>query len=225
MRSIRRRRVRDRPRADLGWTDRAHAVASTACGEPDDPVDDLVEGVRRRVDLDGAVGAHQRRGRAAGVDPVAAEQGLLGGRDVAATLLGGAALGAGRRVGDQEDLDLRVGRHHRADVAALDHDAALADDRALELEQPGPHGGDGADRADRGVDLVGADRQGDVDAVDHDRRALRVGADQDLRVEHPRGHRVGVVDVDVVPQQPPGHGAEHGAGVEVAQSQPGRHPA
>ena len=126
---------------------------------------------------------------------------------------------------DQEDLDLRVGRDDRADVAALDDDPALADDRALELEQPGSHGGDGADRAHRGVDLLGADRQGDVDAVDHDRRAPRVGADQDLRVVHPRGHRVGVVDVDVVPQQPPGHGPEHGAGVEVAQAQPGRHTA
>ena len=40
---------------------------------------DLVEGVRRGVDVDGAVGHHQRRGRPAGVDPVAGEQRLLGG--------------------------------------------------------------------------------------------------------------------------------------------------
>ena len=41
----------------------------------------------------------------------------------AAALLGGPPLGAGRRVGGQEDLDLRVRRDDGADVAALDDDA------------------------------------------------------------------------------------------------------
>ena len=141
------------------------------------------------------------------------------GGQVGAALLGGPPLGAGRGVGGQEDLHLRVGRDDGADVTTLDDDAAVADDVALELEQPGPHRGDGADRADGGVDLVGADRQGHVDAVDHDAGAARVGADQDLGLGHPGGDRAGVVHVDVVPQQPPGHRAEHRAGVQVAQTE------
>ena len=41
----------------------------------DDLVDDLVQGVRRGVDVDGAVGHRQRRGGPAGVDRVAARAG------------------------------------------------------------------------------------------------------------------------------------------------------
>ena len=52
----------------------------------------------------------------------------------------------GRRVGGEVDLDVGLRPHDGADVAALDDDPAVADDVALQLQQPGPDLGDGADR-------------------------------------------------------------------------------
>ena len=109
---------------------------------------------------DGAVGHGQRRGRAAGVDLVAREQGLLGGGDVGAALLGGAPGGAGVRVGGEVDLDLR---RRATTTEPMSRPSTTipprADDLALELEQPGAHLGHGADRADGGGDVVAADRR------------------------------------------------------------------
>ena len=99
--------------------------------ERDDEVDDLVEGVRRRVDVHGAVGHRERGRRPARVDLVAGQQGLLGGRDVGAALLGGAAGGAGGGVGADVELDRGVRDDDRADVAALDDDPAAADSSAI----------------------------------------------------------------------------------------------
>ena len=139
--------------------------------------------------------------------------------------LGGAARGAGARVGGQVDLDLGLRPHDRPDVAALDDDPAVTDHRALDLEQPCPDLGHGAHRRHRGIHLVGADRDPDVDAVDQDRGAERVGAGQDLGLVAAVGHRGRVVDVDALAQQPPRHRPELGAGVEVAQPEPGSHGA
>src|SRR5207342_1254009 len=121
------------------------------------------------------------------------------------------------RVGGEVDLHLGVGRDSGADVAALDDDAAAVDDSALEVEKPSTHLGHGAHGRDGTGDLGGPDRGGHVDAVDGDRRGGRVGAGHDLGLTASGGHGTRVVDRDVVAQHPPGDGAIHRAGVEVAQ--------
>ena len=76
-----------------------------------------------------SVSHHQRRRRAAGVPLVA---GLDVGEDVgevdveAARLqLGEPALGANLRARGDEQFHLRLGRNHRADVAAIENGAAI----------------------------------------------------------------------------------------------------
>ena len=130
--------------------------------ERDDLVDDLVEGVRRGVEVDRTLGHHRRRHGTTRVDRVAAQQVGLGRLDRPGTVLRRTTGRAGRRVGGQVDLDLRVGGHHRADVTPLDDDAALADDRALQLEQPAAYLRDGRDGADVVGDRLGADLDRDV---------------------------------------------------------------
>ena len=83
-------------------------------------------------------------------------------------------------VGGEVDLHRCSGPHDRPDVAALDHDPRAGqrrlDDRALELEQPGPDLGHRADRRHRGVHVRLADRDRDVLAVHADGRCERVRA-------------------------------------------------
>ena len=131
--------------------------------ELDDLVDDLVERERRGVEwtapsamTSGAVARPESiRSRSSSDSWVAATS--------EPPSSSGPALGAGGRVGGEIDLDLRLRSHDGADVAALDDDAAGPDHGALEVEQARPHLGHGADRADGGVDVVAADRDGHVD--------------------------------------------------------------
>ena len=163
---------------------------------------------------------------AAGVDRVAAQQVGLGRLDRAGAVLRRTTGGAGRRVGGEVDLDLGVRGHHRADVAALDDDAAVADDRALQLEQPlrAPPGTE-ATALTWSVTSWERIALGDVGAVDGDRGVCGVGAGHELGLVGARGDRRRVVEVDAVLEHPGGHRAELGAGVEVAQARAAsRHP-
>ena len=211
--------------AARGEVGSGHGTPRTGLGELDDPGDHLVEGEVGAVDVDGSLGHGQGCGRATGVDPVTLQEGLLRARHVGAALLGRTTLGSRVGVGAEVDLDLGLRPHDRADVAPLDDDAAGADDLALQLEQAGADLRHGADRADRGGDVLGPDLDGDVVAVDGDRGRERVGAGLDDGRGGERRDGVGVSHVDALAQQPPRHRAEHRAGVEVAQAQPLGDPA
>ena len=99
-----------------------------------------------------------------------ADSGRLG---VCVAVLGRASGGSGLLGGGQEHLHVGVRCHGRPDVAALDHDPARADRRALHLHQSCTHLGDGGDGRHRGGHPVGADGAYDVDAVDRDRGRAR----------------------------------------------------
>ena len=133
-----------------------------------------------------------------GVDLVAGQQRLLGRGDVGPALLGGAALRAGGGVGGQVDLHRGVGGDDRADVAALDDDAALTAAAMIDRWRPSSRArtcGHRAHRRDRAGDVLAADRLGHVDVVHGDRGGQRVGAGHDHRLVDPRRHGVGVVHV------------------------------
>ena len=93
--------------------------------------------------------------------------------------------GASRRVGGQVDLERSIRRHHGADVATLDHDAAGPDDRALLVDQQLAHPRHRTDRAHRVVRLVRTDLARHVAPAQRDRRQLGIGAGPDLRRSRP----------------------------------------
>src|SRR3954470_7747369 len=114
-------------------------------GQVRDPLDYLVDRQVAGVDLDGVVRRHQRRVLALLVLLVA--QGLVAQDDlVVGPQLVGAPAGARLWAGRQEDLEARVGRDDRADVAALGHPvAAVVEQLALLVDERGAHGLQGGD--------------------------------------------------------------------------------
>ena len=93
---------------------------------------------------------------------------------------------------------------------------------ALQARRAGPHGGDGADRADGGGDLrvrIGPETSWPSTVI-----VGASGSVPDLDAGSSAGgrDRVGVVDVDALLEHPPGHRAVHRAGVEVAQAEAAR---
>ena len=147
-----------RPRrgcARAGSGQGGHASRLDRLHQRDDLGDDLVQGVRRGVDVDGAVGHHQRRGGAAGVDPVAGQQRLLGRGDVdRRPRRRGVRRGPRGRRSGRPSPARRAPRRSRCRGPRRRCPAGSPMIVALELQQPGAHLGDGADRADGGVDLV-----------------------------------------------------------------------
>ena len=79
------------------------------------------------------------------------------------------------RVGDEVDLHLGVGRDDGADVAALDHDVALAAELALPLAHHLAHLRVPRDDRHHPVDARLADRGGHVGAGDEDAAAVVEG--------------------------------------------------
>ena len=114
-----------------------------------------------------SVGLHERRHLAALVEGVAA--GEVGGHRLVVEVgdLLGAPLGPHLGIGGEVHLELGVGEHDRADVAALEHAAAVGRrPLALAPHHLGAHGRVGGHDADRPADLGAADLDGGVDAVD-----------------------------------------------------------
>ena len=125
--------------------------------ERDHLVDDLVEGVRRGVEVDGTVGHDRRGGGATGVDRVAAQQVGLGGRDATRPVLRRTTGGAGRRVGGQVDLHRGVGPTTEPMSRPSTTMPPSPMIERCRLEQPLAHLGHGGDRADVVGDRLGAD--------------------------------------------------------------------
>ena len=128
--------------------------------------DGLLEGEVGRVDEHRAVGLLQRRDRAALVLRVAllhVGEGLLErDRLPLRDELGMAAPRADLGARGEEELHLGVGEHDRADVAALEHDAAAAPREPLQLEEDAAHVAMSRDRARALRDVRHADGLGDV---------------------------------------------------------------
>ena len=90
------------------------------------------EGQLGGVDLDRVVRLGERGGLAAGVGRVPLDQRLPGGGDVGALQLAAAAGGTGLGGSGEEDLQVGVGQHRGADVAALDDDAGCSAAAAMD---------------------------------------------------------------------------------------------
>ena len=92
-----------------------------------------------------------------------------------------------RRV--EVELQVGVGQHDRADVAAGHDDPAGRCDPPLPLEEGRPHLGQSGDLGDALVDGRRVHLRRDVDAVDEDavQPALRVGRELDAGPRPPRG--------------------------------------
>ena len=134
----------------------------------------------------------------------------------------GPAAGALSHRGREEHLELRIGEHGGADVAAFGHQAT-----------PGPHGlllaGEGRAHAAMGrhhrhlaSDLRATDRLGHVLAVDrYPLRPLGAGAELEIEVQQQASHGVGIGWINAGRGHQPGDGPIHGAGVEVNQAEAG----
>src|SRR5256885_4140014 len=114
--------------------------------------DDLVEAEAGRVELDGVGRGRERAGLTGRVEAVAAGHGVPRRGNAGARQLRVAAPGAYVGARGQEDLHGRLGGDDRADVAALDDDAALSDDLPLQGDEVLPDLRDGGHHAHRGGD-------------------------------------------------------------------------
>ncbi len=79
--------------------------------------------------------------------------------------------------GREEDLDFSIGKDRCANVAAFNHIRARAPNPPLLVCHGRAHAGRCRDRADRLVNLSGANGGGDVGAVDKDGLRQRVAFD------------------------------------------------
>lgn len=106
----------------------------------------------RIIESMGALWANHGSGLARGVEMVAL-------CDLVGLAFGGASLGAGLRVGFQEDADFGVWQDHGTDVAAFHNHAGEAlitgelHLRALVFQEEGTDGREGGDFRDGSVDL------------------------------------------------------------------------
>ena len=125
--------------------------------------------------------------------------------------IGGAASGPFR--GRGIEVDLHVGRreHHRANVAAVHHHAAVTADHALPIHQHVAHRRNARDNGRGLVDVRRADVGGDVVAVDADAALVHL----DGRLGGDARGLVVRVEPQVPPHRFPGHRAVHRAGVHV----------
>ena len=113
--------------------------------------------------------------------------------------------------GVEENLDVRIRKHDRPDVAPLDDDASRLPELALLRVEHLAHAGLTRDGRGRCVDLGSANRLRDVLSVDpHD-----AVADLQLQTLGDRGHCRLVGEVNPIAQRLPGDSAVHGARVDV----------
>src|SRR5262245_7584162 len=190
----------------------SEATTSDMANELLDEEDDAVDIELRGVDPDGVIcGLH-----AHGIALVAQPE--IGGQSVGADVgtLGQAALRPHAPVSREVDLHVRARRNDRADVAAL-HDCVglggelplplahhLAD---LRMARHNGHRAVGARMADRRRDVLPRDPY-----VPRFVELHRVGGGK-------LAEAFAVLELDLLAQRQPGHGAVHGAGVEVAHAE------
>ena len=182
----------------------------------------------RRVDERHALGGlgERRNGR---VDGIATHDQVVGGlegvRVVGAVHLQGAPREPGGLGGGQQHAYVGVGCDDGRDVTPFDHDAALCGQGTLPADELLAHAEVGRHGADRGRDVGRPDRLADVVAVDQHVGVLGVGAELQRQLAGQGGDPVGVGEVDVARQRPPGERAVHRAGVDETQAQPLGHAA
>ena len=120
----------------------------------------------------------------------------------------------GRRV--QIDLHVGVGKHHRADIASFDHDAAVLAGLALASHERSTHARQPRHGCGPAVDLRRANRGGDIVPVNVD----DIGADVEHRALGNQGHCVFIIQASPVLQRFPRHRAIHRPGIEMPVTQP-----
>jgi hypothetical protein len=123
--------------------------------------------------------------------------------------------------GVEKNLDLRGREHDRPDVAAFHDDAPRGAKRALPRDERLAHRRVARDDRRRRIDLLIADRGGDIVAVDADSTV----ADLEPRPAGERGHRGLLRRIDPVFECLPRQRAVHRARVDVAVAEPRRHRA
>ena len=132
--------------------------------------------------------------------------------------LGLPAQSANARVGLEIDLHLGLGGDDGADVPAFDHDVAIGAELALALAHHLAHLGVPRDHRHHAVDPNLADRVGDVGVVD---QHPAVGGEDDGLLHRQPAEARPVAEVEPAAQREPGEAPVHGAGVEVAEAEPG----
>ena len=134
-------------------------------------------------------------------------------------------MGALGGAGSQKHLQLSLGKHRRADVAAFHHVVARATDTLLLGNKRLANGGRGGHGADGAVDLRRADGVGHVHAGNGDaarQRVARLMGEPDLVHDGDAAERFAVFQRNAVLQRLPGDGAVHGARVQAREAQAAR---
>ncbi len=185
--------------------------------------DDLFDRHRGAVDADRVGSLAQRLVLAFAVGLVAFVQIALHGCEISVLStrdeVGVMTHGPDVRIGVEEDLDLRVRKDARPDVAAFHHDAAVHTEAALLHEQDAAHGGMLRDDRYGARDLGGADLLRVVGAVD----VQLVGTERSV-VDELQGQVLGhardalaVFEREIVDASGEGDGAIERAGVDVGE--------
>ena len=179
-----------------------------------DPRDHLVDVEARSYrssSASGAVALRERRAR---------REAEVGGERVRADLgpLCLSALCAHPRVGLEVDLHLGLGGDDGADVPPFDHGVAIGAELPLAVTIDLAHLGVPRDHRHHAVDPNLADRVGDVGVVD---QHPAVGGEDDGLLHGQPAEPRPVAEVEPAAQREPGEAPVHGAGVEVAEPEPG----
>ena len=134
-------------------------------------------------------------------------------------------MGALSGAGGQKHLQLGLGEHRRADVAAFHHVIARTADALLLGHKRLANGGRGGHGADGTVYLRRADGVGHVHAGNGDaarQRIARLMGEPDLVHVGDAAERFAVFQRNAVLQRLPGDGAVHGARIQAREAQTAR---
>jgi hypothetical protein len=133
-----------------------------------------------------------------------------------------ATVAANFRRGVQKDLHLCVGKDRSPNIATLHDDSSPGSEGALLLDHPGPETGVHGDSGGRGRDIGIPDAARNIDLVEEDPVAFRLGLQADPSVNSKFEQRLLFLECEIVFDGFEGESTIHGSGLKVQKPEASR---